>query len=140
MNNLKSIIDSFNDFASQHPIIQTFTWGRLSDVGRDNEPLNFPLLHAIPLPSTVNDTYTDFLFNIIIADQLDDEEINQLDVIEMSYQILQDFIEYYINQKTENDFFVITPITFTPFLDRFTKVMAGVEAQITLRVEGSYCL
>ena len=140
MNNIKSIINSFDQFVQQHPILQTFTWGRLSDVGRNNEPLNFPLLHVIPLPSTVNDTYTDFVFNVIIADQLDDEDINQLDVVEMSYEILQDFIAYYINKKTENEYFVEPPITFTPFLDRFTKVMAGVEAQITFRVEGSYCL
>jgi len=140
MNNFKQIIDSFDAFVQQHPIIQTFTWGRLSDVGRDNEPLNFPILHVIPLPSTINDTFTDFQFNIIIADQLDDEEINQLDVLEESHQLLQDFIEYYINQLQNYSFFIQTPVQFTPFLDRFTKVMAGVEAQITFRVEGSYCL
>jgi hypothetical protein len=140
MNNFKQIIDSFDAFVQQHPIIQTFTWGRLSDVGRDNEPLNFPILHVIPLPSTINDTFTDFQFNIIIADQLDDEEINQLDVLEESHQLLQDFIQYYINQLQNYSFFIQTPVQFTPFLDRFTKVMAGVEAQITFRVEGSYCL
>jgi hypothetical protein len=140
MNNIKQIIDSFDGFVQQHPILQTFTWGRLSDTGRNNEPLNFPLLHVIPLPSTVDQTYTDFTFNVIIADLLDDQELNQLDVIEEAYEILQDFITYYINGLSNETFFVNPPITFTPFLDRFTKVMAGVEAQITLRVEGSYCL
>lgn len=140
MNNFKQIIDSFEAFVAQHPIIQTFTWGRLSDVGRNNEPLNFPILHIIPLPSTINDTFTDFQFNVIIADLLDDEDINQLDVLEQSHQLLQDFIEYYINQLQDYTFFIQTPVQFTPFLDRFTKVMAGVEAQITFRVEGSYCL
>jgi len=140
MNNFKQIIDSFEAFVQQHPIIKTFTWGRLSDVGRNNEPLNFPILHVIPLPSTINDTYTDFQFNIIIADQLDDEEINQLSVLEESHLLLQDFIQYYINQLQDYSFFIQTPVQFTPFLDRFTKVMAGVEAQITFRVEGSYCL
>jgi len=131
MNNFKQIIDSFEAFVQQHPIIKTFTWGRLSDVGRNNEPLNFPILHVIPLPSTINDTYTDFQFNIIIADQLDDEEINQLSVLEESHLLLQDFIQYYINQLQDYSFFIQTPVQFTPFLDRFTKVMAGVEAQIT---------
>lgn len=140
MNNFKQIIDSFESFVAQHPIIKTFTWGRLSDVGRNNEPLNFPILHVVPLPSTINDTYTDFQFNIIIADQLDDEESNQLDVVEETHLLLQDFIQYYINQLQNYSFFIQTPVQFTPFLDRFTKVMAGVEAQITFRVEGSYCL
>jgi len=140
MNNFKSIIDSFEAFASQHPLIKTFTFGQMSDTGQNEELLDFPLMHVVPLPSTINDTYTDFNFNIIFASMLDDIQSNNIDIVETCHLILQDFIEYYINQLKDYSFFLVTPVNFSPFLDRFSIYVAGVEAQITLRVEGTYCL
>jgi hypothetical protein len=140
MNNFKSIIDSFEAFASQHPLIKTFTFGQMSDTGQNEELLDFPLMHVVPLPSTINDTYTDFNFNIIFASMLDDIQSNNIDIVETCHLILQDFIEYYINQLKDYTFFLVTPVNFNPFLDRFSVYVAGVEAQITLRVEGTYCL
>jgi len=140
MNNFKSIIDSFEAFASQHPVIKTFTFGNLSDTGQDVEPLQYPLFHVIPLPSQVTDQYTDFSFNIIFGDMLDDVKTNQVDIVEECYMILQDFLDYYTNQLTTFDFHVITPVTFTPFLDKLSVYIAGVEAQIVFRAEGTFCL
>lgn len=140
MNNFKQIVDSFSGFAEQHPVIKTFTFGQMSDTGQNEELLDFPLMHVVPLPSTINDTYTDFNFNIIFGSMLDDIQSNNIEIVEMCHLILQDFIEYYINQLKDFNFFLVTPVNFTPFLDRFSIYVAGVEAQITLRVEGTYCL
>jgi len=140
MNNFKSIIDSFEGFASQHPVIRTFTFGELSDTGQDKEPLDFPLFHIIPLPSQMNLEYTDFNFNIIFGSMLDDVKSNQIDIVETCHLLLQDFMEYYTNNKKSFDFYVTTPVTFTPFLDKLSVYIAGVEAQITFRVEGTFCL
>ena len=140
MNNFKSIVDSFEAFASQHPVIKTFTFGNLSDTGQDVEPLLYPLFHVIPLPSQVTDQYTDFSFNIIFGDMLDDVKTNQVDIVEECYMLLQDFLEYYTNQLTTYNFHVITPVTFTPFLDKLSVYVAGVESQIVFRAEGTFCL
>lgn len=140
MNNFKSIIDSFEGFASQHPVIRTFTFGELSDTGQDKEPLDFPLFHIIPLPSQMDLEYTDFNFNIIFGSMLDDVKSNQIDIVETCHLLLQDFMEYYTNNKKSFDFYVTTPVTFTPFLDKLSVYIAGVEAQITFRVEGTFCL
>ena len=140
MNNFKSIIDSFEAFASQHPVIKTFTFGELSDTGQDVEPLKYPLFHVIPLPSSMNLEYTDFNFNIIFGDMLDETKSNQIDIVEECHLILQDFMEYYTNNKKSFDFYVVSPITFTPFLDKLSVFIAGTEAQITFRVEGTFCL
>jgi hypothetical protein len=140
MNNFKSIIDSFEGFASQHPVIATFTFGELSDTGQDKEPLDFPLFHVIPLPSQMNLEYTDFNFNIIFGSMLDDVKSNQIDIVETCHLLLQDFMEYYTNNKKSFDFYVTTPVTFTPFLDKLSVYICGVEAQITFRVEGTFCL
>lgn len=140
LNNFKSIIDSFSAFTEQHPVIKTFTFGEMSDVGQNEELLDFPLFHVVPLPSTIYDDYTDFNFNIIIGSMLDDIQSNNIEIVETCHLILQDFIEYYINELTSYNFFLTTPVNFTPFLDRFSVYIAGVEAQITLRVEGTFCL
>ena len=140
MNNYRTIIESFESFANNHPVIQSFSWGDLSDAGREDDKILYPLLHIIPQPSTLEKDYTDFVFNLIIGDMVNDDETNQLDVLKTSHLILQDFADNYINQKSNFTFQLLTPLTFSPFLDRLDDVVAGVEATITLRVEGSFCL
>ena len=140
MNNFKNIIDSFQQFSLQHPVLKTFTFGQLSDTGQDVEPLLYPLMHVIPLTSTMDREYTDFNFNIIFADMLDDVKSNQIDIVEECHLILQDFMDYYINDQMSYDFYITTPVTFTPFLDKLLVYVAGVEVQITFRVEGTFCL
>jgi hypothetical protein len=140
MNNFKSIIDSFEDFSNQHPVIETFTFGNLSDTGQDEEPLKYPLMHVIPVTSTLTDQYADFNFQIIFGEMLDDVKTNQVNCVEECYMILQDFIEYYTNQLTTSTYHITTPISFTPFLDKLSVYIAGVEASVTFRAEGTYCL
>lgn len=140
MNNYRTIIERFETFVENHPILETFTWGDLSDVGRNNEKIKYPLLHIIPTPSTINPDYTDFNFQLLIMDLLDDEELNQLDVLKECHLILQDFSNDFINDKQDYTYALLTPITFQPFIDRLPTRVCGVDAAITLRVEGSFCL
>jgi len=140
MDNYRSIIEKFEDFASQHPLIETFTWGQLSDVGRDNEKIKFPLLHAIPTPSNIENTYTDFNFQMLFMDMLDDTEENQLDILKFQHLILQDFLSYFQDATREYNFSISTPVSFQPFLDRLPTRVCGVDATITFRVEASFCL
>jgi len=140
MNNYKQLIDRFETFSNNHPMIETFTWGELSDVGRNQEKIKFPLLHVIPTPSTIEDNYTDFNFQILIMDMLDDTEDNQLDCLNRSHLILKDFCDELINDRRDNSFFLQTPVPFDPFLDRLPTRVAGVDATVSIRVEGSFCL
>ena len=140
MNNYRTIIETFENFSNQHPLLKTFTWGDLSDVGRNNEKIEYPLMHVIPTPSSVYEDYTDFTFQILFMDLLDDEELNQLDVLKESHLILQDFSAYFINDLRNTTYNLVTPIQFQPFIDRLPTRVCGVDATITLRVEGSFCL
>lgn len=140
MNNYRTIIETFESFSDQHPLLETFTWGDLSDVGRNEEKIKYPLMHVIPTPSTINPDYTDFTFQVLFMDLLDDEELNQLDALKEAHLILQDFSDYFINDLRNTTYALITPITFQPFIDRLPTRVAGVDATITLRVEGSFCL
>lgn len=140
MNNYRTIIETFDTFAQQHPLLKTFTWGELSDVGRNKEKITFPLLHVIPTPSTIYPDYTDFNFQVLFMDMLDDTEDNQLDILKICHLILKDFSDYFINDLKDYSYALVTPIQFQPFLDRLPTRVAGVDASITLRVEGTFCL
>lgn len=140
MNTYKQLIEKFETFANNHPVIETFTWGQLSDVGRDKEKIKFPLMHIIPTPSSIEENYTDFNFQLLLMDMLDDTEDNQLDCLNKSHLILKDFCDEWINNLSDNMYFLQTPVNFDPFLDRLPTRVAGVDAAITIRVEGSFCL
>jgi hypothetical protein len=140
MNNYRTIIERFETFVENHPIIKTFTWGDLSDVGRDNEKIEYPLMHIIPTPSSIYPDYTEFTFQLLLMGLLDDEELNQLDLLKQAHLLLQDFCNDFINDKKDYTYALITPVTFQPFIDRLPTRVCGVDATITLRVEGSFCL
>ena len=140
MNNYRTIIETLESWANSHPLVQTFSWGNLSDSGRGVNKIEYPLFHVIPQPSTLETDYTDFVFTIIIGDMINEDESNELDVLKISHLILQDFSANFINDTTDYTYQLLTPITFNPFLDRLDDIVGGVEANITFRVEGTFCL
>jgi len=141
----KDLIKIFYVFAAQHPILKQASWGNLSDYQREDYIQKYPALHIVPQPSTIDNTYTNFNFTILIFDLLneyvgDDTKSNQLDSLSLCHEILNDFYAYFINQLTGFGFFLQNPVQFTPFNDRFKESVVGVEAQITIVSEQTACL
>ena len=144
--NIKTIINLFDYFTQQHPILQTFSWGNLADYSRDTYITKYPAFHAVPQPSLVERTYADFNFSILIYDLLneyidgDPINSNQLDSLSLCQEILNDFYAFFTNQLTQYGYFLTTSVNYTPFMDRFKEDVCGVEATITIRVEQTACL
>jgi aryl-phospho-beta-D-glucosidase BglC (GH1 family) len=141
----KDLIKIFYVFAAQHPILKQASWGNLSDYQREDYIQKYPALHIVPQPSTIDNTYTNFNFTILIFDLLneyvgDDTKSNQLDSLSLCHEILNDFYAYFINQLTGFGFFLQNPVQFTPFNDRWKESVVGVEAQITIVSEQTACL
>ena len=141
----KDLIKIFYVFAAQHPILKQASWGNLSDYQREDYIQKYPALHIVPQPSTIDNTYTNFNFTILIFDLLneyvgDDTKSNQLDSLSLCHEILNDFYAFFINQLTGFGFFLQNPVQFTPFNDRFKESVVGVEAQITIVSEQTACL
>lgn len=139
------LIKIFYVFSEQHPILKQFSWGNLSDYQREDYIQKYPALHIVPQPSTLDNTYTNFNFTILIFDLLneyvgDPFKSNQLDSLSLCHEILNDFYAFFINQLTGFGFYLQNPIQFTPFNDRFKESVVGVEAQITIVSEQSACL
>lgn len=143
--NYKDLIKIFYVFAAQHPMLKNVSWGNLSDYQREDYIQKYPALHIVPQPSTLDNTYNNFNFTILIFDLLneyvgDEYKSNQLDSLSLTYEILNDFYAYFINQLTGFGFFLQNPVQYTPFNDRFKESVVGMEAQITIVSEQSACL
>jgi hypothetical protein len=141
----KDLIGLFYAFAAQHPILQTRSWGNLSDYSREDYITKYPAIHIVPLPSTLDNTSTTFNFTILIYDLLNEyvgveNKSNQLDSLSLCQEILNDFYAFFINQTTGFGFYLQTPISFTPFADRFQESVVGVEASIAIISEQTACL
>ena len=65
---------------------------------------------------------------------------NQLDSLSMCHEILNDFYNWFINQINDRDFYLETPVSFTPFLDKWKEDVVGVEATITIISQQTACI
>jgi hypothetical protein len=141
----KELLKIFYVFAAQHPLINQWSWGNLSDYQRDNYIQKYVAIHFVPQLSQVNNTYTDFNWTILIFDKLnewvgDETKSNQIDCLSICQQILVDFYAFFTNQLTKYGYFLQDGVQFTPFIDRLKEDVAGVEATISIRVEGTTCI
>lgn len=141
----KDLIKIFYVFSAQHPLLKQTSWGNLSDYQREDYIQKYPALHIVPQPSTIDNTFTNFNFTILIFDLLNEyvgneTKSNQLDSLSLCHEILNDFYAYFINQLTGFGFYLQNPVQFTPFVDRFKESVVGVEASITIVSEQTACL
>ena len=141
----KDLIKIFYVFAAQHPMLKNWSWGNLSDYQREDYIQEYPAAHWVPTPSTIDNTYTNFNFTMLIFDKLneyvgDEAKSNQLDSLSLCHEITNDFYSYFINQLTDYGFFLQNPVQFSPFVDRFKESVCGVEATITIVSEQTACI
>jgi hypothetical protein len=143
----KNILDLFYHFRNQHPILSgtTISWGNLSDYSREDFITKYPAIHFVPQPSILAPTSNDFVWSVMIYDLLneyvgDDTRSNQIYAISECHEILQDFYAWFANNLTDFGYYILAPIQYSVFVDRFNQSVAGVEAQITIQVEQLACL
>lgn len=142
---IKNLIQFFKTFTTEHPILQTFSWGNLSDYSREDYITQYPAIHFVPQPSTLGDTSQDITFSVLIYDLLNEyvdnpTNSNQLDSMALCEEIMGDFTNYFINQLTNYGYYLQTPISYSYFTDRFAESVCGVEATITITIEQTACI
>jgi len=141
----QNLIGLFYQFAQQHPLLQTRSWGNMSDYSREDYITEYPAIHIVPQPSQIYNDYTSFNFTILIYDLLNEfvgveGQSNQLSSLSLCHEILNDFYNWFTNQLTDYGYFLQQPVQFTPFVDRFKEDVCGVEATITIQVIQTACL
>jgi hypothetical protein len=142
---IKNLITFFRQFTSNHPILETFSWGNLSDYSREDYITKYPAIHFVPQPSTLGDTSQDITFSVLVYDLLNEyvdnpTNSNQLDSMALCEEIMGDFYNFFVNQLTEYGYYLQTPIPYSYFTDRFAESVCGVEASITITIEQTACI
>ena len=142
---IKNLITYFRQFTTNHPILQTFSWGNLSDYSREDYITQYPAIHFVPQPSTLDDTSQDISFSVLIYDLLNEYmdnpvNSNQLDSMALCEEILGDFVNDFINQLTDYGYYLQMPVNYTYFVDRFKESVCGIEANITITIEQTACI
>ena len=143
----KNILDLFYHFRNQHPILSgtTFSWGNLSDYSREDYITKYPAIHFVPINSVIDQTQNTFIWNVLVYDLLNEyvgtqDKSNQIYALSQCHEILYDFYAYFANNLTDYGFYILTPIQYSPFIDRFNQSVSGVEAQISIQVEQIACI
>lgn len=130
----KNIVEKFKDIANRHKMVNSFNTGDIYDVNFDDENKSpiYPYVHLVPQPSQMLENELLLTFNLIVMDMVDNEFKNYYDVQSDCIQIAQDIIfEFKGLSQTE---YIIDPIPFSLFIERFNDEVSGVNATITISV------
>ena len=127
----RQMVNTFSEIATNHLQIQSFNSGSLNDL--DIEKLDadkFPLLYITPQPAIVDAQTLTYTFDVVVADQIQEDMTDIDDTYSETLLIIKDVIsnfrqatqtESWADQRTDIDL----PLNLTPFTSRFANLLTG---------------
>jgi hypothetical protein len=148
--NFRSIIQDYQKLADSHKQLNSFGSGNSDQLSyrtqtRDkefnitNNSPYYPLLYIIPSKVENNLEYKTWDFNTIVADVLERDLANQVDISSDTLQILQDVISQFRLSVTArfgnyyNDYFVDDMVSCVPFLEKEDDMLNGWNGLIRIK-------
>ncbi len=133
MYSLNQFVSLLNSLASAHQQIKTFGEGDVWEIG-SSSAIQYPLLWAVPQPSSTAQKLLNMKFSLIFADILDPDKSNEQDVLSDTLQIALDILAQ-LNNPDYSDNFILDPnATLTPFTEKFDDDVAGWKADINIKI------
>ena len=149
--NLKTFTDDFRVLSEYHKQIQSFGFGDMDDfiywnemrLKQDNNHYNspyYPYFYVVPQDVTQKFGFMEYKFTFIISDIIQRDLENQNDVLSDTLQIMDDILgqfrlSVYESLGNFNELFYLdTPITCTPFLEKYDDLLGGWTADVTIKV------
>jgi hypothetical protein len=150
--NLKTFTDDFRVLADYHKQIQSFGFGKMDEftywnemrLKEYNEHFNspyYPYFFVVPQDVTQKFGFMEYKFTFIISDIIQRDLENQVDVLSDTLQIMDDILGQFRLSVTEslgnfnNLYYLNTPITCTPFLEKYDDLLGGWVAEVMIEVE-----
>jgi hypothetical protein len=150
--NLKTFTDDFRVLADYHKQIQSFGFGKMDEftywnemrLKEDNEHYNspyYPYFFVVPNDVIQKFGFMEYKFTFIISDIIQRDLENQIDVLSDTLQIMDDILGQFRLSVTEslgnfnNLYYLNTPITCTPFLEKYDDLLGGWVAEVMIEVE-----
>jgi hypothetical protein len=147
ITNYKQIIQDLSGIAYNHPQINSFGYGDITQITMDIETKREPVytkMYVVPGDTILNQNRLDYNFSIIILDRIEDDYSNQKDVMSDTLEICKDlFTILYQSYTSDYGGFSIyyEPLwgpNVSPFLERFETILGGWTLNITLEQPFDY--
>jgi hypothetical protein len=149
--NLKTFTDDFRVLSEYHKQIQSFGFGDMDEftywnemrLKQDNNHYNspyYPYFYVVPQDVIQKFGFMEYKFTFIISDIIQRDLENQNDVLSDTLQIMDDILgqfrlSVYESLGNFNELFYLdTPITCTPFLEKYDDLLGGWTADVTIKV------
>jgi hypothetical protein len=150
--NLKTFTDDFRILSEYHKQIQSFGFGKMDEftywnemrLKEDNDSYNspyYPYFYVVPNDVIQKFGFMEYKFTFIISDIIQRSLENQVDVLSDTLQIMDDILGQFRLSVTDslgnfNELYYLdTPITCTPFLEKYDDLLGGWVAEITIEVK-----
>ena len=144
----RQMVNTFSQIATNHLQIQSINSGSLNDL--DIEKLDadkFPLLYITPQPAIVDAQTLTYTFDVVVADQIQEDMTDIDDTYSETLLIIKDVIsnfrqatqtESWADQRTD----IEMPINLTPFTSRFANLLTGWAGTFNIVVnnENNLCI
>jgi len=139
--NYKQIIEDLEEIAIHHEQLNSFGYGDLpqltNDIITDKSPL-YPRMYVLPDDTVFDQNQLTYNFQIIVADQLEQDYSNQRDVLNDTLEIIKDIFTRLYLSDYESEW----GATVSPFLERSEDVLAGwtLSVQLTQPFDYNRCV
>jgi hypothetical protein len=150
--NLKTFTDDFRVLSDFHKQIQSFGFGKMDEftywnemrLKENNTSYNspyYPYFYVVPNDVIQKFGFMEYKFTFIVSDIIQRDLENQVDVLSDTLQIMDDILGQFRLSVTEslgnfNELYYLdTPITCTPFLEKYDDLLGGWVAVVTIQVE-----
>jgi len=149
--NFKSIIDDFRLLADHHKQINSFGFGdaeefgyltdtRDKEINVDNQAPYYPLMFVVPNQAIQELQFMTYEFNVIVADILERDLDNMIDVLSDTNQILDDIISQFRLSVTDSlgnfnqNYYLDDAVECVPFIEQYQDMVAGWTGTFRIKI------
>ena len=139
MNTISIINSIFEEIATDHGVIKGFYTHRTDELDNDKVTLDkYPLMYCQVTNATIHESFVEYDYEVIIADYVNEEhEQNLTKVFNDTLILLQDVLAQFVFSAVSNKVPIVssvdTPINCDPFTARFSNLLTGWSATLTIR-------
>lgn len=131
---LNQIVQAFENIAINHGQINSFTQGNLYDFDASTV-INYPTLFLEVRPSSIHDQFIDYICNLTLADLVNPDIDNQLEVQSDMLSVLSDIL-FLLRDSYDLD--PVFPVQPSPFAEYKGDRVSGWNANITLSIPRTF--
>lgn len=120
----KSLIEDLREFANNHYQIHSFGFGDITQL--TNQLTTYTGMYVVPTFSSFQESQITYNLSIVIADRVNVDLSNQIDVMSDTQMICRDVFSYL------NGMYIIAESSIVPFLERSENILGGWTLSIAI--------